>query len=88
MLFSPLNNKSGENQWALPETGEGGKVIEMVICVSELVNIRDDIMDCGYECSDIRHPLWGSIEFFFNPQEGYLFRIEQPRAFTRPAGAM
>ena len=88
MLFAPSNNKSGENQWALPETGEGGKGIEVVICVAELADIRDHVMDCGYECFDIQHPPWGGVEFFFELQEGYRFRIKQPRAFTRPAGAM
>ena len=88
MLFSPSNNTFEETQWALPESGEGGKGIEVVICVSELTNIRNEIMDRGYECSDIRHPPWGGVEFFFKLQEGYLFRIKQPRAFTHPAGAM
>ena len=88
MLFSPSNNTFEETQWALPESGEGGKGIEVVICVSELTNIRNEIMDRGYECSDIRHPPLGSIEFFFRLKEGYLFKIKQPRTFTRPAGAI
>jgi hypothetical protein len=29
-----------------------------------------------------------ALNFFFKLQEGYLFRIKQPRTFTRPAGAM
>ena len=38
----------------------------------------------GRECSNVRHPPWGGVEFFFKLQEGYLFRIKQPRAFTQP----
>ena len=78
MLFSPSKNKSSESHWALPEPGEGGKGIEIIICVSDLGNIRDEIKDSGFECSDVRYPPWGSAEFSFKLKEGYLIRVKQP----------
>ena len=41
----------------------------MVICVRELTGIRDKIIFRGFECSEIRHPNWGSAEFFFKVKE-------------------
>lgn len=81
MLFSPSKNRFGESHWLLPQPGEGGKGIEIVICVRELGNIRDELLAHGFECSEVRHPPWGSAEFFFKLREGYLFRVKQPREF-------
>lgn len=81
MLFSPSKNKFGEAHWVLPAEGEGGKGIEIVICVRELGKIRDEIIARGFECSETRHPPWGSAEFFFKLKEGYLLRVKQPREF-------
>ena len=78
MLFSPPPDKSGQSEFLLPKPGEGGKGIEVVICVKELANLRDAVIDRGFECSEIRHPQWGGVEFFFRLEEGYLFRIKQP----------
>jgi hypothetical protein len=81
MLFSPSKNRFGESHWVLPEPGEGGKGIEIVICVPELGDIRDQIIERRIECSEVRHPPWGSAEFFFKLYEGYLIRVKQPREF-------
>ena len=81
MLFSPSKNKIGESHWAVPEPGEGGKGIEVVICVLELANIRGEIRDRGFECSEVQYPPWGSVEFFFKLKEGYLIRVKQPPKF-------
>ncbi len=83
MLFSPSKNKASESHWELPEPGTGGKGIEIVICVPELGNIRDEIADSGFECSEVRHPPWGSVEFLFRLKEGYLIRVKQPREFRQ-----
>jgi hypothetical protein len=81
MLFSPSQNKFGESHWDLPEPGEGGKGIEIVICVPELGNLRNGIINRGFECSIVRYPPWGSAEFYFKLEEGYLIRVKQPREY-------
>jgi hypothetical protein len=81
MLFSPSKNTFGESHWILPDADEGGKGVEIVICVAALGNIRDELTDLGLVCSEVRHPPWGSAEFFFKLKEGYLIRVKQPREF-------
>ncbi|WP_137137002.1 hypothetical protein [Rhizobium sp. FKY42] len=83
MLFSPERNEFGESHWVLPERGEGGKGIEIVICIPELGNIREEIITHGFECSELRYPPWGSAEFFFKLHEGYFIRVKQPREFRK-----
>lgn len=78
MLFSPVTNIEGESHWQQPEPGTGGAGIEIVVCTSAVVQKRKAVCDLGYECTDLRFPSWGSIEFMFHLKEGYLLRIKQP----------
>ena len=81
MLFCPAKNQSGDSHTVLPVADEGGRGIEIVICVRALTGIRDKIIFRGFECSETRYPDWGSAEFFFKLKEGYLIRVKQPREF-------
>ena len=83
MLFSPPPKKPEQSEFLLPEPGEGGKGIEIVICVKELANLKDAVADRGFECSEICHPSWGGVEFFFKLEEGYLFRVKQPPTLAK-----
>jgi hypothetical protein len=78
MLFAPATNVDGESHWPLPENGAGGAGIEIVICTSNVADKVVAVRSLGYNCSDLRFPPWGSIEFLFRLREGYLLRIKQP----------
>ena len=66
MLFCPAKNQSSDSHSILPVADEGGRGIEIVICVREFTGIRDKFIFRGFECSEIRYPDWGSAEFFSN----------------------
>ena len=77
MLFSPEQNLSAESHWPLPSPGSGGKGIEIVICTSDVPAKLDAVRQLGYQCTDLRYTPWGSIEFIFHLEEGYLIRVKQ-----------
>lgn len=82
MLFQPARNRHGESHWSLPANGTGGKGIEVVICTRSVSSKLQAVRERGYDCTDLRHPPWGSTEFMFNLEEGYLMRIKQPPALA------
>lgn len=81
MLFQPDRNRHGESHWSsLPAPGTGGTGIEVVICTRGVSAKLQDVRERGYDCTDLRYPPWGSTEFIFHLEEGYLMRIKQPPA--------
>jgi catechol 2,3-dioxygenase-like lactoylglutathione lyase family enzyme len=82
MLFAPAQNRHGESHWALPTPGTGGTGIEIVICTRNVKQKLQSVRENGYKCTDLRYPPWGSIEFIFQLEEGYLLRIKQPPALS------
>ena len=64
ILYYPEKNQSGDSHSMIPVADEGGRGIEIVICVRELTGIQDKIIFRGFECSEIRYPDWGIAEFF------------------------
>jgi catechol 2,3-dioxygenase-like lactoylglutathione lyase family enzyme len=77
MLFAPTRNQNG-GQWALPMAGTGGKGIEIVLCTLDVSGKLKRVREFGYECTNLQYPPWGSVEFIFHLDEGYLLRIKQP----------
>lgn len=82
MLFTPGLNWRGEGHWTLPVSGTGGTGIEVVICTRDVKGKLQAVRQRGYDCTDLRYPPWGSTEFIFHLEEGYLIRIKQPPALA------
>jgi catechol 2,3-dioxygenase-like lactoylglutathione lyase family enzyme len=79
MLFDPTQHPDIDSFWGWPLNGNGGSGIEIVITTQNIGERRLAVQALGYICSELRYPPWGSTEFVFQLQEGYLLRIKQPR---------
>jgi hypothetical protein len=81
MLFDPNVIHEDTTHWPFTDKLDGAG-IQIVLCVESAAAKRQIVTELGYSCSELYHPPWGSVEFTFQLQEGYLIRVKQPKAIS------